>query len=128
MKPKELNAKGKGQYDYDYANDILYFKIKDRDYSQSLDFGNLIADIDKEGFITGLRIFDASKIFGIPKLALKNVREFEFKTSAEDNVIKIQLKFIPVIRNKQLIRQGQDFERALTDSEIENSKVVATVA
>lgn len=128
MKPKHLDARGEGEYDYDYKNDLLYFKIKNREYDSSLDFGNLVADIDKEGFITGLRIFDASKILGIPKVALKNVQEFEFNTSAEDNIIKIQLKFIPVLRNKKLLRQGQDFERALTGSEMEDCKVEATTA
>ena len=128
MTKKHLDAKGKGLYNYDYSNDLLCFKIKDREYMHSIDFGNLILDVDKEGFITGLRIFDASKVFGLSKLALKNVKEFEFNTSAEDNVIKIQLKFIPVLRNKALIRQGQDFERELVDSKIEDSKVIATIA
>lgn len=127
MKKRHLDAKGKGLYDYDYVNDVLSFKIKNREYLKSLDFGNLIVDIDKEGFITGLRMFDASKIFHIPKIALTNVKQFEFNTSVEDKVIKIQLRFIPILRNKPLIKQGQDFERAVR-SKIEDSNVVCTVA
>ena len=128
MKKRHLDAKGKGEYDYDYKNDLLSFKIKNREYLKSFDFGNLIVDIDKDGFITGLRIFDASKIFNISKLALKNVKQFEFNTSFEDRIIKIQLRFVPVLRNKPLIKQGQDFEREALHSKIEDSKVVCTIA
>ena len=128
MKKRHLNAKGKGNYNYDYKNDVLSFKIKDREYLKSLDFGNLIVDIDKEEFITGLRIFDASKVFDLSKIALKNVKQFEFNTSVEDNVIKIQLKFIAIIRIKPLLKQDKDFIRESTHSKIEDSKVTCTVA
>jgi len=30
MKTKHLDGKGKGEMDYDYSNDILLLKIKDR--------------------------------------------------------------------------------------------------
>ena len=128
MKNKHLDAKGKGLYNYDYKNDLLSFKIKEREYSKSLDFGNLIMDIDKEGFITGLRVFDASKVFRLSKIALKNLKQFEFHTSVEDKVIKIQLRFTSVLRNKPVIKQGQDFERVVLESNINDSEVVCTVA
>jgi hypothetical protein len=128
MKNRILNAKGKGEYSYDYKNDVLLFKIKDRDYKKSLDFGNLIVDIDKEDFITGLRIFDASKIFEIDKLALKNVREFEFNAKIEERTVTIQLKFIPIIRNKPVMKQGQDFIRDADDNMLKDSKVVCTIS
>ena len=32
MKGKHLEAKGKGECIYDHANDMLLFKIKNRDY------------------------------------------------------------------------------------------------
>jgi uncharacterized protein YuzE len=125
---KHLDAKGKGFYSYDYVHDLLLFKIKDREYKKSLDFGNLIVDIDSEGFITGLRIFDASQVFDLPKIALKNVKQFEFNTSVEDNVVKIQLKFVPILRNQPMIKQGQDFVREAVGSHINDSEVVCTVA
>ena len=56
MTKRHLDAKGKGEYDYDYRNDILLFKIKDRNYLKSLEFENLVIDFDDKGFITGLRI------------------------------------------------------------------------
>ncbi|MCH8003014.1 MAG: DUF2283 domain-containing protein [Nanoarchaeota archaeon] len=128
MKGRHLEAKGKGEYTYDYANDMLLFKIKNRDYLKSLDFDNLIVDIDKEGFITGLRIFDASKIFNIPKLALKNIKSWRFNASIEDKKVTIQLEFIPILRNKPLIKQGQNLVREAIGSKVSNSEVLCTVA
>ena len=128
MNGRHLAAEGKGEYTYDYLNDILLFKIKNRDYLKSLDFDNLIVDIDKEGFITGMRIFDASEIFNIPKLALKNIKFFKFNARVEDKKVTIQLEFIPVLRNKPLIKQGQNLIREAIGSEVRNSEVVCTVA
>ncbi|MCX6706891.1 MAG: DUF2283 domain-containing protein [Candidatus Woesearchaeota archaeon] len=128
MKGKHLNAKGKGESSYDYKNDILLFKIKDREYKLSLDFGNLVVDVDKEGFITGLRIFDASQLLRLSKLALKNVKQFEFNAKVEEKVITIQLRFMSMLRNKCLVKQGQDFVRDAINSKIEDSEVSCTVA
>ena len=52
MEIKHLDAKGNGEVDYDYAHDIILFKVKDREYSKSVEFEDLVLDIDKEGFIT----------------------------------------------------------------------------
>lgn len=128
MSGKHLEAEGKGQHFYDYINDILLFNIKNRDYLKSLDFDNLIVDLDKEGFITGLRIFDASKIFNIPRLALKNIRSFKFNAQIEDKKVTIRLEFVPILRNKPLIKQGQNLVREALDSEIKNSEVICTIA
>ena len=93
MEAKHLNAKGNGIADYDYKNDILFFKIKDREYAKSIDFGDFILDIDNEDFITGIQIFDASKIFKIDKDALMKVRRWEFHTKVENQVVTVQLMF-----------------------------------
>lgn len=107
---KHLDARGKGEIIYDYANDILTARAKDRDYLKSIDMENASIDIDREGFMTGLRIFDASKLFGIPKITLKQIKHFQLDARTEANIIRIDLKFVCVQRNKQLIRQGQSFE------------------
>src|SRR3989344_1295627 len=120
MKTKHLDATGKGLYSYDYLNNTLVFKIKDRDYDSSIEFGNLVADIDKEGFITGLRLFDASKVFGLSKISLKNLKDFKFDTKVEKNVVTIRLQFVCVLRNKPLIRQGQDFVREVQTENIKD--------
>ncbi len=128
MAIKQLNAKGKGEYKYDYKNDIMLFKTKDRNYKISLEFGNIVADVDDEGLITGLRIFDASSVFSLPKMALKNVKVFEFSTKVEDKIVSMQLKFKCILRNKQAIMQGQDFIRESYNSNLKDSRVVCSIA
>jgi uncharacterized protein YuzE len=124
---KYLNAPGKGEYSYDYRNDILLFKIQDRNYAISIEFDNFIVDIDEEGYITGLRIFDASQVFKLSKVALSNLKSFEFHTRAENGVISVQLRFDCMVRNA-IIKQGHDFVREAADTHIKNSEVLCTVA
>ena len=59
MKPRHLEAEG--EMDYDYANDVLFFKIKDREYDFSIEFQNMVIDVDEEKFIVGIQIFEAYK-------------------------------------------------------------------
>lgn len=109
MKNRKLDAKGKGAYSYDYANDVLLFKIKDRTYAQSVEFENFVVDIDDKGFITGIQVFDASKLLRIDKYALRNVNHFDFQARLDKNVVTVQLRFSCVMRNKEIVKQGQDF-------------------
>lgn len=125
MKNKQLNARLKGEYNYDYDNDIAVFKVKDRNYLKSIDFDNFIIDIDEEGFITGVRVIDASKVFKINKIGLKNMSDWEFNSSIEDKVISLQLRFSCLLRNKR-ITQGENFVRETLDSSIQNSEVKCT--
>jgi uncharacterized protein YuzE len=128
MSEKHLDAKGEGEQIYDYDNDVLLFKVKEREYLKSLDFDNFIIDIDTEGFIIGMRVFDASKIFNIDKYGLKNIKGFEFKSKIEDKVINLQLKFTYELRNKQIAIQGENFTREALNSKINDSEVLCTVA
>ena len=58
----------KGEMDYDYKHDILFFKTKDRKYSKSIELlDNLVVDVDKEGFLVGIQIFDASLYLNVDK-------------------------------------------------------------
>ena len=126
MEAKHLNAKGKGIADYDYKNDILFFKVKDREYTKSIDFGDFILDIDNEDFITGIQIFDASKIFGIDKDALMKVRRWEFRTKVENQVVTVQLMFEAVKRNKIIVENRQNLVRE-SDSSLKDSEVLCEV-
>ena len=122
MKPKHLDATGLGEMDYDYNNDILLFKVKDREYGHSLELEDIVLDIDKEGYITGIQIFGASAMFNADKNALRSVRKWEFTIKAEGNVISVQLVFEMVRRNK-IIERGQNLIREssslLIDSEVQ---------
>ena len=126
MTNKRLDARGKGEYVYDFAHDIMTFKVKDRDYKKSVDFDNIVVDFDKEDFATGMRIFDASKIFKLSRLQLKNVVGFEFNANVEDKIITLQLRFTCAMRNKQKVVQGQDFIREAVDVIINDSAVTCS--
>ena len=128
MENRKLDAKGKGEYTYDFKNDILLFKIKDRDYKKSIDFGNIVVDIDSEDYITGCRLMDASKVFRMEKTQLMSVSGFEFNASSEDKIITLDLHFTTLFRNKQIVEKGQNFVREAIDSHIIDSFVTSTVA
>lgn len=126
MKEKMLDAAGKGEYSYNYEHDILTFRVKEREYSRSVEFDNIVLDLDKNGYIVGVRIFDANKIFKISKYALNRLKEWEFQTRIDTGVIFLELRFTATLRNKQIITQGEHFVRELADSSLENSVVNCT--
>ncbi len=99
-KNKHLDATGKEEYLYDFQNDILMVRIKDREYKLSIEFQNFVADIDEEGFVTGVRIFDASQVLDVDKYVLKSIVRVGFKARIERNVITIAVQFMSKIRNR----------------------------
>ncbi|HIG92696.1 TPA: DUF2283 domain-containing protein [Candidatus Woesearchaeota archaeon] len=121
MKTKHLDAKGKGEMDYDYTEDTLFFKVKERDYDHSIELEDVVLDIDKEGYITGIQIFGASKMFNVDKDTLRNVQKWEFTVRTEGKIIFIQLIF-EMLRRNQIVERGQNLVREsstlLTDSEV----------
>lgn len=123
MEQKHLDAKGNGEVNYDYKNDTLFFKIKDREYKKSLDFEDVVIDIDKDDYIVGIQIFDASKLFRVDKETLRNVRAWEFNAKVENNIITFNLLFEMLKRNKIIVEKGQNIIREssypLKDAEIE---------
>ena len=99
---KERILEAKGEMDYDYVNDILFFKVKDREYNFSLEFQNMVVDIDKEKFITGIQIFDASEFLRISKLNLREVPKWQFTAKLNQGVIELRLSYQIIIRNKTI--------------------------
>ncbi len=112
MIEKHLDGTGRSEFLYDFNNDILMFKVKDRDYKDSVEFQNFVADIDMEGFVTGIRVFDASKVFGINKYTLKHISKWGFKTSVESGMITVRLTFVGQVRNKEV--PVENFTQQLT--------------
>ena len=115
-KTRHLNATGKGEIIYDYKYDILTFKVADREYKNSFEFQNFVADIDKKDFVTGIRIFDVSKVFGITKHILRNIVHCDFKARVENNIITITFKFIGKLRNKiiPIFTEKESFTQQIT--------------
>ena len=98
MKPRHLEAEG--EMDYDYVNDILFFKIKNREYDFSIEFQNMVIDVDEEKFIVGIQIFEASKFLRMSKVNLREIPKWRFSSKLENNTIEIRLDYQLKIRNK----------------------------
>lgn len=86
--------------DYDFANDILLFKVKDREYDFSLEFQNMVIDIDNDKFIAGIQIFCASDFLKINKEHLKKITKWQFKAKLQGNEFRIDLYYQVIVRNK----------------------------
>ena len=97
---KERYLEAKGEMDYDYVNDILFFKVKDRLYDFSFEFQNMVIDVDKEMFIVGIQIFNASDFLGIPKINLREIPKWQFKARINQGLIELRLFYQIVVRNK----------------------------
>ena len=100
IKPRHLEAEG--EMDYDYVNDILLFKVKDREYDFSVEFQNMVIDIDKEEYIVGIQIFDASKFLKINRGNLRKITGWKFQAALNDNEFRIDLHYQVVVRNKTI--------------------------
>ena len=100
MTDNERKLEAEGEMDYDYAEDILLFKVKDREYDFSMEFQNMVVDVDKEQFIVGIQIFDASKFLKMGKEHLRKVTNWQFKAKLQDNEFRIDLYYQVVVRNK----------------------------
>ncbi|MFH1053821.1 MAG: DUF2283 domain-containing protein [Candidatus Woesearchaeota archaeon] len=108
MKDKIRKLKGKGEVDYDFKHDILFFKTKNREYIKSVELDNIILDIDSKGFIVGIQIFEASKFLRINKIRLRDVPNWEFSIKTDKikirgkdaTKIEIRLTFQVRFRNK----------------------------
>lgn len=115
-------VKGEGEIVYDRKYDILLFKIKARTYKKSMEFQNFVFDFDSDGFIMGVRIFDASKTFDVTQEVLSNISTCYFKALVENNVINIQLRLTTKEKKHQETISQQittEATHALTDSFIE---------
>jgi len=98
IKPRILEAEG--EMDYDYVNNILFFKVKNREYNFSIEFQNMVIDIDKEQFVVGIQIFDASKFLRMPKINLREIPKWQFKAKIDKGIIELRLNYQLQIRNK----------------------------
>ena len=97
---KQRHLEAEGEMDYDYVNDILFFKIKNREYDFSIEFQNMVIDIDEEKFIVGIQIFDASKFLRMSKVNLREIPKWKFSSKLENNTIEIRLDYQLKVRNK----------------------------
>ncbi len=119
METKHLE--GKGIADYDSKNDLLFFKVKDRDYVKSIETDNFVVDIDSEDFIVGVQIFEAATFLNLKKEALIKITKWHLEASIHENRIEVRLLFEVKIRNKIIEKNPiimQTIQEGLPNSEL----------
>ena len=124
METKHLT--GKGEIDYDYENDILFLKVKNRTYDHSLELDDMVLDVDEEGYIIGIQLFGASQTFNTNKDSLQSIKKWEFKIKTEEKIISLQLTF-EIIQQDHIVERGQNVIRE-TSSILVNSQVLCAAA
>jgi len=100
MSEKGRHLEGKGKMDYDYVNDILFFKVDNREYSYSLEFQNMVIDIDEEDFIVGIQIFEASSFLNMSRSNLRTIPKWQFKAKVDNGTIELRLFYQISVRNR----------------------------
>jgi len=112
---------GKGELDYDYVNDILFFKVKNREYDRSIEADRFSIDIDKEGFVVGLQIFDASAFLRLEKMKLRQIRRWKLASIVDEGRIEIRIIFETIYRNKPVVHEPiitEPLKKPLPPSEV----------
>ncbi len=89
----------KFKIDYDVEEDLLYIYNENKKSSGSIEFGDLIVDLEKKGSVVGLEIFGASNYLSeltnkkITKKDLEKMENavFSFTTRKGTIIIKVML-------------------------------------
>ena len=111
----------KGDVDYDYRYDILFFKARERDYRKSIELENLVIDIDNEGLIVGIQIREASKFLKLKKKSLLSISHWNFEAIIHNRMLELRLLFKVEIRNKIVEKNPiimQQISEPLPDSQL----------
>ena len=104
----------KGDFIYDFGEDIYYVKALNRNYVSSFDNRNFIFDLDDKNEICGIEILDVSKVFGISKFDLKNIVANKVEVIVDGDVIKIRVDLELRVRNKD---KGHSYVYDMINSE-----------
>ena len=88
-------------FDYDFENDSLFFNYKGVEYESSIDIDNIILDLGVDGSPVGAEILHASKLFKVPKTAIKNLKNFKAEISISEKTIEIKFTIHTVLRNRE---------------------------
>lgn len=131
MNGEKRYLKEKGECDYDYVHDILFFKVKDRQYEKSIEIGNMVVDIDNESFIVGLQIFEASKYFVIPKNYIRTATNWRFEASAEsisEKESRLEIRFMFQVKIRNRIVQPRPIITENVNDQLKDSMMVCVPA
>jgi uncharacterized protein YuzE len=87
--------------DYDLENDSLFFNYKGIDYKTSTRIANIILDLGVDGSPVGAEILNASKMFEVPKSAIKNLKSFYAEISISKESIEMKFTISIIVRNRK---------------------------
>jgi uncharacterized protein YuzE len=89
-------------YKYDCEYDRLTIRAKDEyNYENTLELGNgILLDFNINNIPVALDIFDASKLFNVTKLSLKNIKDINMNIIISKEKINVNLKIDMNIHNK----------------------------
>lgn len=87
--------------DYDNENDSL-FVYTDKKANDSVELGNYVIDFDREDKVSGVEIFDISKMLNLSghSFDLENIKEAKLSASLEKNCIYLLILLKILINNK----------------------------
>lgn len=103
----------KGRYRYDGEYDVLTFRLLEGRYDRSLEIGDVVLDLDRRGCVVGLRVFDASMLFGLEKEHLIEVEDFRFSCEFSDGFVSLRIRFTPISNAEPLLEQHLTIVREL---------------
>lgn len=89
--------------DYDLKNDSLFLYKKDKtNYNESIEIGeDFILDFDENSVPISFEMLDVSKILGVKKFSIKNLKKLSGVIGISKDSIKVKLEFIvPAQREK----------------------------
>ncbi len=87
----------KFKLDYDFKEDLLYLYNEKKKSNGSIEFGEIVVDLEKKGEVVGLEIFEASKYLSeltnrkITKQNLKKINTAKFSFNSKKGTILIRI-------------------------------------
>ncbi|MFB6292049.1 MAG: hypothetical protein ABEI58_01495 [Candidatus Nanohaloarchaea archaeon] len=79
--------------DYKEDIDVLTVEREDYDdYSESIEMGGFVLDIDSESGFLGLEIIDASQKTSMTREELRNIKDVELEMEKDKDYFRVQLR------------------------------------
>ncbi|BDZ71582.1 DUF2283 domain-containing protein [Methanobacterium petrolearium] len=90
--------------DYDAPNDSLFMFIGgDIEYKESIEINDhIILDFDKKGEIVSFEILDVSKILGVDKFSIKNLKKLRGNIGVNKDFILVDFTFTVPVHQKNI--------------------------
>ena len=89
----------KAKVSYDFENDLFVAIPLERKYDSSFQIGDFIFDLDKKQNVNGIELLNASKVFGIPKIFLKNMISGKLEVVVSKELIRLDIQIKSKVRN-----------------------------